>query len=198
MNSSARDPKSVFLNVPFDRGYGPFFVTLVSALVSLGQTPRCVLEVRERGQGRLARIYELLRSCGVSIHDLSRAGQPVRFNMPFELGLACSIALAGEAHDIVVLDAVPYRLDRTLSDYKGRDPLIYNRRLDGIVDCVADLFQVAHVPTPAVLKAEARILRRSAREIAKQYGGTIFRPAAFRALVAASTDRARSQGLIPP
>jgi hypothetical protein len=198
MASPARDPGSVFLNVPFDRGYEPFFVTLVSALVSLGQTPRCVLEVRERGQGRLARIYELLRSCGVSIHDLSRAGQPVRFNMPFELGLACSIALAGEAHDIAVLDAVPYRLDRTLSDYKGRDPLIYHRRLDGIVDCIADLFQIAHIPTPAVLKAEARILRRSAREIAKQYGGTVFRPAAFRALVAASTDRARSRGLIPP
>lgn len=198
MASPQRDPGAVFLNVPFDRAYEPFFVTLVSALISLGQTPRCVLEVRERGQGRLARIYELLRSCGVSIHDLSRAGQPVRFNMPFELGLACSIALAGEAHDIAVLDAVPYRLDRTLSDYKGRDPLIYHHRLDGIVECIADLFQVANVPTPAILKAEARILRRSAREIAKQYGGTIFRPAAFRALVAASTDRARSEGLIPP
>jgi hypothetical protein len=198
MASPARDPRSVFLNVPFDRGYEPFFVTLISTLVSLGQTPRCVLEVRESSQGRLARIYELLRSCGVSIHDLSRVGQPVRFNMPFELGLACSIALAGEAHEVVVLDSVPYRLDRTLSDYKGRDPLIYHDRLDGIVECISDLFQVAHEPTPGVLKAEARILRRSAREIAKQYGGTLFRPSAFRALVAASTDRAKSQGLIAP
>lgn len=104
MAASKRDPGSVFLNVPFDRAYEPFFVTLVSALISLGQTPRCVLEVRERGQGRLARIYELLRSCGVSIHDL-----------------------------------------------------IYHHQLNGIVDCIADLFQLANVPTPAVLKAEARI-----------------------------------------
>lgn len=118
--------------------------------------------------------------------------------MPFELGLACSIALAGGPHDVVVLDTVPYRLDRTLSDYKGRDPLIYHRRVDSLIDCIADVFQIAHEPTPNVLKAEARILRKSAREIARQYGGTVFRPAAFRALVAAATNRARSQGLIPP
>jgi hypothetical protein len=62
MASPARDPRSVFLNVPFDRSYEPFFVTLVSALISLGQKPRCVLEVRERGQGRLVRIHELLRA----------------------------------------------------------------------------------------------------------------------------------------
>lgn len=194
----SRDTRGVFLNVPFDPPYQSFFVTLVSALVSFGQMPRCVLEVQERGQGRLARIYELLRSCQVSIHDLCRADRPARFNMPFELGLACSLALAGGSHDVLVLDAVPYRLDRTLSDYKGRDPLIYHRRVDSLIDCMADIFQVAHEPTPNDLKAEARILRKSAREIAKQYGGTIFRPVAFRALVAVATNRARSQGLIPP
>ena len=118
--------------------------------------------------------------------------------MPFEMGLASSIALAGGPHDVVVLDTVPYRLDRTLSDYKGRDPLIYHHRVDSLIDCMADVFQVAYEPTPNALKTEARILRKSAREIAKQYGGTIFRPAAFRTLVAVATDRARSQGLIPP
>jgi len=190
------DPKSVFLNVPYDSSYEPFFVTLVSALVSLGRTPRCVLEVRERGQGRLVRIYDLLRSCGTSIHDLSRAGRPARFNMPFELGLACSLALAGEAHEILVLDTIPYRLDRTLSDYKGRDPLVYHGRLDGLVARMTDVFQAAQDPPPDVLKEEARVLRKSAREIVKQYGGSLFQPAAFRALVAAASQRARSQGLI--
>jgi hypothetical protein len=192
------DTQSVFINVPFDTRYAGLFVTLVSTLVSLGQTPRCVLEVRERGQGRLVRIYELLRTCGVSIHDLSRVGTPARFNMPFELGLACSLALSGERHDVVVLDAEPYRLDRTISDYKGRDPLVHHNRVDGLVDCVADVFQVSHEPGPRVLKSEARLLRRSAREIAGQYGGTLFRPAAFRALVAAATQRALEQGLIAP
>jgi hypothetical protein len=197
MASAPRDPKSVFLNVPFDSSYQPFFVTLVSALISLGQTPHCVLEVRETGQGRLSRIFELLRSCGVSIHDLSRAGLPARFNMPFELGMACSLALSGDPHDIVVLDTMRYRLDKTLSDYKGRDPLIYNNRQDDLIACLADVFQATQEPSPDVLKAEARVIRKSAREIAKRYGGTIFRPSAFRALVAASTDRAKSRGLIP-
>jgi hypothetical protein len=194
---SSRDPRGVFLNVPYDAAYQRFFVTLISTLVSLGQTPHCVLEVRERGQGRLARIFELLFSCGVSIHDLSRVSLPARYNMPFELGLACGIALTGESHDVVVMDSKPYRLDRTLSDYKGRDPLVYYNRLDSLVECIADVFQVAPEPEPEVLKTEARVLRRSAAQIAKQYGGTVFRPAAFRALVAAATQRAKSQNLIP-
>lgn len=194
----ASDPKSVFLNVPFDKQYERLFVTLVGTIVSLGQTPRCVLEVRERGQGRLARIFDLLRSCGASIHDLSRVGVPARFNMPFELGLACGLALSGEPHDVLVLDARPYRLDRTLSDYKGRDPLIHYGRPDELVDCLSDVFQIAREPSPEVLKSEARFLRKSAREIAARYGGTLFRPAAFRALVAAATQRAQQQGLIAP
>jgi hypothetical protein len=190
------DPQSVFLNVPFDPVYEPCFVTLVATLISLGQTPRCVLEVRETGQGRLTRIFELVRSCGVSMHDLSRVGVPVRFNMPFELGIACSLALSGEPHDIVVLDTARYRLDKTLSDYKGRDPLIYSN-LGELVDAIADVFQVADEPAPDLLKKEARFLRKSASVIAASYGGTIFRRAAFRALVAAATRRAKSQGLIP-
>lgn len=191
-----QDPKSIFLNVPYDDGYQPFFVTLVATLVLLGQTPRCVLEIQETGAGRLARVFDLLGSCGVSIHDLCRVGTPVRFNMPFELGMACTLALGGEPHDIVVLDRKRYRLDRTLSDYKGRDPLIYDS-LDSMVDAITDVFQVAAEPAPNVLKAEARFLRRSASAIASSYGGTLFRRAAFRALVAAATDRARSQGFIP-
>jgi hypothetical protein len=190
----ARDSTAVFLNVPFDPAYQPYFVTLVGTLVSLGQTPRCVLEIPETGAGRLTRIFELLSSCRASIHDLCRVGVPARFNMPFELGVACALALQGEPHEIVVLDRQRYRLDRTLSDYKGRDPLIYSS-LDTLVDAVADVFQVADEPSPEVLKAEARVLRRSARAIAAS-PGTLFRRTAFRTLVAAATRRARSRGLI--
>lgn len=196
-SAAGPDPQSVFLNVPFDAGYESSFVTLVGTLISLGQSPRCVLEVRETGNGRLARIFELVRSCGISIHDLSRSGLPVRFNMPFELGMACTLALSGGPYEIVVLDRVRYRLDKTLSDYKGRDPLIYTN-LDELVDAIADVFQLAAEPAPDVLKREARFLRKAARLIADSYGGTIFRRAAYRALVAASTRRAKAQGLIPP
>ncbi len=87
------DPKAVFVNVPFDATYEPLFVTLVGTLVFLGQKPRCVLEVREKGDGRLIRILDLMRTCRMSVHDLSRTGTPVRFNMPFELGLASALKL---------------------------------------------------------------------------------------------------------
>jgi hypothetical protein len=84
--------RSVFLNVPFDESYEPLFVALISALVALGRIPRCVLELPEMGSGRLARILQLIRSCSISIHDLSRVGLPVRFNMPFELGIAVALS----------------------------------------------------------------------------------------------------------
>src|SRR2546421_6737362 len=84
----------VFINAPFDPSYESLFVTLVGALVFLGQEPHCVLEVPEKGEGRLARIFDLMHSCRLSIHDLSRVGTPARFNMPFELGLACALKLA--------------------------------------------------------------------------------------------------------
>src|SRR5438132_838642 len=75
--------RSVFLNVPFDEDYERLFVALISALVALGRIPHCVLELPETGQGRLLRILQLISSCPVSIHDLSRAELPARFNMPF-------------------------------------------------------------------------------------------------------------------
>lgn len=191
--------RSVFLNTPYDARYQPLFVTLVTTLVCLGQTPRCVLEIRETGRGRLGRIYALLHSCGVSIHDLSRVGVPARFNMPFELGLACAASLAGHSHEIVVLDSAPYRLDKTLSDYKGRDPLIHHNSCDQLVTCLLDLFDVPYEPEPADLRSAARLLRRSAREIERRYRiNDIFRPAAFRSLVAAATQVAQQRGFIAP
>src|SRR5215213_6502999 len=117
------DPRHVFINVPFDAVYETLFVALVGTLIFLGQEPHCVLEVPEKGDGRLQRILDLMRQCRISVHDLSRVGAPVRFNMPFELGLACALKLEHPSiYDVFVLDAVEYRLDKTLSDYKGRDP----------------------------------------------------------------------------
>ncbi|MEA2327635.1 MAG: hypothetical protein QOE68_2594, partial [Thermoanaerobaculia bacterium] len=85
-------------------------------LVFLGQKPRCVLEIREQGDGRLARILDLIRACRISVHDLSRVSTPVRFNMPFELGIACALKLLHPLeYEVLVLDTTPYRLDKTLS-----------------------------------------------------------------------------------
>ena len=184
------DPNAVFINVPFDSSYEPLFVTLVGSLVFLGQQPHCVLEVREKGDGRLNRIVELMRVCRMSIHDLSRTGTPVRFNMPFELGLACSLKVADpDAYEVFVLDSRPYRIDKTLSDYKGRDPLIHDGTCDGMVACLLDTF-AADIPDAASeFRAAARQLRKSAQLLKKQMKtSSLFRPALFRLVVAAATD----------
>lgn len=203
MSSQPVDTAGVFINTPYDKGYEPLFVTLVGTLVLLGQEPHCVLEIRETGQGRLQRIYEQLHRCRMSIHDLSRVGNPVRFNMPFELGLACGIAISDPEHQVVVLDAKPYRLDKLLSDYKGRDPLIHHNRCDDLVTCLLDLLvsDVAETPLPSVsdLRKYTKLLRASARRIRREMRiETIFRPAAYRALMAASTELAQTEGLISP
>lgn len=199
MSSDLADSQSVFLNVPYDAGYQPLFVTLVTTLVCLGQKPRCVLEIPEMGQGRLDRIFRMLGSCRLSVHDLSRTGPPPRYNMPFELGLACALALSGEDHQVVVLDAKPYQLDKNLSDYKGRDPLIHHGRCDDLITCLLDLFETPEEPLPGDLRQSAKILRRSAREIARKYRtDLIFRAAAFRALVVAAAAHAVERGYIRP
>src|SRR5258707_9226459 len=72
---SRREPRSrrVFLNVPFDKSYEPLFVALISALVALGRMPHCVLELPERGRGRLVRIIRLLGSKARSAWRLQAA-----------------------------------------------------------------------------------------------------------------------------
>ncbi len=199
MVSTAPAPKSIFLNVPFDPPYQPLFATLVGTLICLGQTPRSVLEIPETGQGRLARIYQLLRACDVSLHDLSRQGRPPRLNMPFELGLACSLRLSGTPHEIVVLDSVRHRLLQTLSDYRGPDPSIHQNRCVDLISCLLDVFQVDDEPSPSDMRAEGRYFRKLARVIARTYRRpTIFHRAAFLVFIAAATQRAQDQGFIRP
>jgi hypothetical protein len=191
---------AVFINAPFDERQEPLFVTEVGAIIFLGQHPHCVLEVNETGEGRLTRIFELMRSCRISIHDLSRSGNPVRFNMPFELGLACALKLLQPAdYEVFVLDRRSFRSDRTLSDYKGRDPLIHNGTSDGMLACLLDVFTPVGGPTIIELRAAARELRRSSDEMKRDLrSNSIFRPALYRKLVSLATEIAIRRGFIEP
>lgn len=192
--------KSVFLNVPFDSRYESLFIALVGTLVFLGHSPHCVLEVREKGDGRLSRIFELMRECRISIHDLSRAGTPARFNMPFELGLACALKLTQPAdYELLVLDSKHYRIDRTLSDYKGRDPLIHNNRISGVVSCLLDAFASDPVAPVAEIRRSISILRQSAENLKREFSvKTIFTASLFRSLVIAAGKIGIERGLSAP
>jgi len=195
---SRPDEKDGFLNVPFDAGYERNLVALIASLTALGQIPHCVLEVPELGSGRLRRLLKLLESCRTSIHDLSRAGVPVRFNMPFELGLACALAEYRKPHSYFIMEKERYRVDRTLSDLKSQDPLIHQNSPKRIVSgVISALRSKSQSPDPKEVYKNFRKLLVIAEELKRDYGeNTIFSRAIFSDLVLAGTRLAIAAGHI--
>ena len=195
------DPTAVFLNVPFDERYEPIFIALVAALTSIGRKPRCVLELPERGQGRLTRVLDHLASCQVSVHDLSRVGPPPRYNMPFELGLAFAqrtYLRSARRHSIVLLESVRHRPTRTLSDMAGFDPAIHSNRPRRAISCILDTLGSGQSdPSVSDVYQVWRKLMKAATQLkvaADQ--DDIYSRSLFRKLVAASTELSVRSGFI--
>lgn len=116
-------------------------VALAAGFIATGWTPRLAFQESERGQGRLMRIYSLINDCRVSVHDLSIVRPLPRFNMPFELGMACARKMQSPlAHDFLVLDRKPLRLQRHLSDLAGIDPKIHHGTPIGVISAILDVF----------------------------------------------------------
>lgn len=197
---AAPNARHAFINVPFDSAYEPLFVTLVGTLVFLGQEPHCVLEVPEQGEGRLKRILGLMQSCRLSLHDISRVGVPARFNMPFELGLACALQLTSEhKYEIFVLDAKEHRSDRTLSDYKGRDLLVHYASCAGMIACLLDSFKTDVPNAASEFRRATQLLRQSAEQMKRDLRAkSLYRASLFRRLVTAATKFAVERRFIEP
>lgn len=151
----------VFLNVPYDQSYERILVALTAALVALGRVPQLTFQIPDSGQGRLPRIFRLLKSCRVSIHDLSAVGLPVRFNMPFELGLACAIKQQTSRHDFLVLERKSHRVDRHLSDLRGIDPKIHGGTVNGAICAVLEVLERpgGNPSTQEVMRLYRRMMR---------------------------------------
>lgn len=136
---------SVFINCPFDRQYQKKFRAAVFTLVYCSFEPRCSLEVADGSQNRLDKIMAIMGECRLAIHDISRTqlsnGLP-RFNMPFELGIFIGAKrFGGRSHarkTCLVLDAIPYRYQRTLSDIAGQDIQTHNNQSDEVIMIVRD------------------------------------------------------------
>ena len=190
--------RSVFLNVPFDKSYEPLFVALIGALVALGRIPRCVLEIPEMGAGRLFRILQIIRACSVSIHDLSRVGLPVRFNMPFELGIAFTLSRLEKNHDFVMLESQRYRLTRTLSDANGIDPGIHNATVKGVISCILSNLGKPQGNLPPVLVSRVyRGFWKTIPVFKRNHGrSTIYSRAIFSELVEGAIRLAEKEGLV--
>lgn len=190
--------RSVFLNFPFDKSYEPLFVSLIAGLVALGRLPRCVLEVPEHGDGRLVRILRLIRSCPVSVHDLSCVGSPARFNMPFELGIAVALTRIERDHAFIMLEAKRYRIQKTLSDVNGIDPGIHGATMKGIISCVlSHLGRPRRNPLPRQVERIRRRLWKTVPYLKRTHGrSNIYSRAIFTELVGGAILLARKDGLI--
>jgi hypothetical protein len=138
--------KSVFLNIPYDGRFGRLYLAYISGLIHIGLTPRATIEI-PGGQYRLDKIFDLIRSCHYSIHDLSRVQldrtppPTSRFNMPFELCLAVAAAkLDSTPHDWFVFETVHRRVSKSLSDLSGTDPNIHHGTVVGVMRELCNAF----------------------------------------------------------
>ena len=196
------DPTAVFLNVPFDHRYEPLFIALIAALTAIGRKPRCVLELPERGQGRLNRILEHLEGCQVSVHDLSRGGSPPRYNMPFELGLAYAqkrYRQSSRKHSIILLESVRHRLSTTLSDMAGYDPAIHSNKPRRVISRVLDVLGTG-ISDPSVndvYRMWKRLMKAARQLKASVDQDDVYSRSLFRRLVAASAELSARYGFIP-
>src|SRR6266446_2799194 len=128
----------VFLNLPYDPKFENLFLSYICAVQAFGMDPRVTLGI-PGGTRRLDRIFGLIQSCEYSIHDLSRVQlnstkpRTPRFNMPFELGLAVAWEKLSDAgHVWFVMEAMDYRLAKSLSDLNGTDPYIHGGTIEGV------------------------------------------------------------------
>lgn len=176
--------------MPFDRGYQAQLLALIAGLTAFGLVPRSVLEFESRtAASRLHHIFELLRSCRYSLHDLSRVetkrGLP-RFNMPFEAGIAFALELSGRRHNCYLLERERGVLARACGDLSGIDPQVHNGSAEGVLHCLLNLFgRARHDIRMPDLEEFHQILRREVRDMRREGMGPrgLFEPASFRRLV---------------
>jgi hypothetical protein len=153
------DPNAVFLNVPYDDEFQNLYIAYIVGLYQLGLVPHLASEIPS-GDRRLNRIFDLIKSCRYSIHDLSRVELSVtpsaapRFNMPLELGMTITWAnLYPSRHTWFVWESEPYRLQRSASDLNGTDPYIHNGTPEGVLRQLCNALRRDRTPSvPQMLK----------------------------------------------
>lgn len=120
----------MFVNCAFDPQFRPIFYGIVYTIVRSGFRARCALEADDALDSRFAKIQNIISECRYSIHDISRTeadGDPPlpRFNMPLELGVFIGARRFGEgthaSKRALILDTIPYRYQRFISDIAGQD-----------------------------------------------------------------------------
>jgi hypothetical protein len=147
------DPNGVFLNIPYDEEFSSLYIAYIVGLFQLDLVPHLASEIAG-GKRRLDRIFELIQSRRLSIHDLSRVEVSVaptavpRFNMPLELGMTITWAnLHPKSHTWFVWESEPYRLQRSASDLNGTDPYIHSGTAEGVLSELRNAFRRDRAPS---------------------------------------------------
>ena len=189
--TSTTSPQSVFLNIPYDKGFRALYLAYIAGLVHLGFVPRVTLGL-PGGDRRLDKIIAEIQGCNYSIHDLSRVGldrnppfATPRFNMPFELGLAVAWQKANPTkHTWFVFEERAYRVLKSLSDLNGTDPHIHEGQVAGVMRELANAFQrTRNRPSvPDMMRTYRTLSRSSARIIAEAGARDLFEARAFQLL----------------
>jgi hypothetical protein len=182
--------------MPFEASgkYRDLLVAYVSGLAGLGFRPRSVLELPQH-EYRLKRLRRIIGACASSVHDLScvtRSNGCPRFNMPFELGLV--VALPGARW--FAFEEQPHRLQKSLSDLNGHDPLIHSGKARNLLAKLRDVFRnKKRRTTTAELAKLLADVRKLAKLIESEEGSLIGRQA-FKDLVVGAQHLAKQHRLI--
>jgi hypothetical protein len=155
---------SVFVNCPFDDEFAPLLEAMLFCIVYAGLTPRLASEQLEGGASRLDKIVEIVNQCKFSVHDLSKcrastAGEYLRMNMPFELGLDMGFR-KGPGEDtngkkFVIFEAEPYDLKRALSDLAGTDVEFHRNNFQTLIQKLRNFLRVeVGIDLPGAAKLE--------------------------------------------
>ena len=171
-SASAKYHECVFINCPFDPQYKGLFDALVFAVTDCGFIARCALEDGNSGVVRVQKILRLIRNCRIGIHDISRveasaSSKLPRFNMPLELGMFLGAGEYGSAKQrqktCLVLDKLPYRYQKFISDLGGQDIQAHRGKVTGIIKAVrnylANLQPHVVIPGPVDIHKRYRAFR---------------------------------------
>ena len=115
--------RRVFVNCSFDDGYVRLLHAVLFAIHDSGfEAHTAVTTNATVNKFRLERIVDLIGGSRLSIHDLSRT-KGVRFNMPFECGVAFGAIRFGkqQERDFLFMMKVPYSVKTYISDLDGFD-----------------------------------------------------------------------------
>lgn len=177
-SQSASDSDSVFLNIPYDAQFEKLCLAYIAGVTAFGLAPHATLEI-PGGSSRLDRIFDLIRSCGHSVHDLSRvqldrhSPRTPRFNMPFELGLAVAWERLNHSHTWYICEKVDRRLQKSLSDLNGTDVYVHGGTVHGVFRELCSAFvRRTNAPTIDDMDFIYRDLRHTLPTIMQRAGST--------------------------